>query len=47
MSLEPEWLIALRSLFKGKDGPRNIAYAVFFIIYLVTGILIYLAHTML
>ena len=47
MSLEPEWLIALKSLFKGKDGPRNIAYCVFFVIYLVVGIVIYLAHTML
>ena len=47
MSLEPEWLIRLKDLFKGKDGPRNIAYFIFFIIYLVTGIVIYLAHTIL
>jgi len=45
--MKPEWLMRLEDLFKGKDGPRNISYAVFFVIYLVTGILIYLAHTML
>ena len=47
MSLEPEWLIKLKDLFKGKDGPRNIAYCVFFVIYLLVGIFIYLAHTIL
>ena len=46
MSLEPEWLIALRSLFKGKDGPRNIAYAVFFVIYLIAGIVIYVLNSL-
>lgn len=47
MSLKPDWLTRVESLFKGKDGPRNIAYAVFFVIYLVVGIFIYLAHTIL
>ncbi len=45
--MKPEWLMRLEDLFKGKDGPRNIAYCVFFVIYLITGIVIYLAHTML
>ena len=47
MSLEPEWLNRLKDLLKGKDGPRNIAYCVFLVIYLLTGIVIYLAHTIL
>jgi len=44
--MKPEWLIRLEDLFKGKDGPRNIAYAVFFVIYLLTGIVIYVLNSL-
>ena len=46
MSLEPEWLTRLKDLFKGKDGPRNVAYAVFFVIYLIAGIVIYVLNSL-